>query len=208
VYGNDGFAVTLWTYYEPVSSADVAPVAYAQALGELHAGMRAVDIRAPHFTDRVAEAHRLVASPDLSPELGDEDRTLLTLTLATLGREIGQRNAAQQLLHGEPHPGNVLDTKHGLLFIDLETCCIGPVEFDLAYAPDEVSDHYPNVDLELLRDCRLLMLAMVTAWRWDRHDLLPNGRQLAEQWINQLRTAVDPSQPERHARDQFVPPRS
>ena len=27
----------------------------------------------------------------------------------------------QQLLHGEPHPGNVLGTKSGLLFIDLET---------------------------------------------------------------------------------------
>ncbi|WP_347877042.1 hypothetical protein [Micromonospora sp. KC606] len=26
-------------------------------------------------------------------------------------------------MHGEPHPGNVLTTKNGLLFVDFETCC-------------------------------------------------------------------------------------
>src|SRR6266496_1245246 len=51
-------------------------------------------------------------------------------TLRSLRRVIGDRGAAEQLLHGEPHPGNVLTTKNGLLFIDLETCCMGEVEFD------------------------------------------------------------------------------
>src|SRR5918999_6392828 len=32
VYERDGFAVTLWTYYEPVSPRDVAPAEYAQVL--------------------------------------------------------------------------------------------------------------------------------------------------------------------------------
>ena len=40
VYVRDGFAVTLWTYYEPVLPRDVAPAEYAQALARLHAGMR------------------------------------------------------------------------------------------------------------------------------------------------------------------------
>ena len=34
---------------------------------------------------------------------------------------IGAHGGADQLLHGEPHPGNVLTTKNGLVFIDLET---------------------------------------------------------------------------------------
>ena len=63
--------------------------------------------------------------------------------MRSLRRAIDDRGAAEQLLHGEPHPGNVLRTKTGLLFIDLETCCRGPVEFDLAHAPEEVSEHYP-----------------------------------------------------------------
>ena len=66
--------------------------------------------------------------------LSDADRELLGDTLRDLRRQIGKRGG-EQLLHGEPHPGNVRTTKNGLLFIDLETCCRGPVEFDLAHAP-------------------------------------------------------------------------
>src|SRR3954469_13109905 len=61
VHERDGFAITLWTYYEPLPS-DVAPADYADALARLHAGMRTIGIGAPHFTDRVADARQLVAT--------------------------------------------------------------------------------------------------------------------------------------------------
>jgi aminoglycoside phosphotransferase (APT) family kinase protein len=191
VYERDGFAVTLWTYYEPAPPREVSPADYASALGRLHAGMRELDIPAPHYTDRVEQAQQLVASRDRTPALPDADRELLGGTLRNLRRVIGDRGAAEQLLHGEPHPGNVLTTKSGLLFIDLETCCRGPVEFDLAHAPAEVGERYPEVSHDLLRECRLLALAMVTAWRWDRDDQLPNGRQLGAEWLSQIRAARD-----------------
>ncbi len=187
----DGFVVTLWTYYEPVLPRDIAPAEYAQALQRLHAGMRQIDVAAPHFTDRVAEAQRLVGDRALTPELADADRELLSTTLRRLRRAVGDRSAAEQLLHGEPHPGNVLRTENGLLFIDLETCCRGPVEFDIAHAPDDVSEHYPDADRGLLRECRILMLAMITAWRWDRDDRLPDGRRLGAEWLSQMRAALD-----------------
>ena len=189
VYERDGFVVTLWTYYEPVTTRDVPPAAYADALARMHVGMRALDLPAPHFTDRVESAQRLVASRERSPALADADRELLETTLRSLGRTIARRGG-EQLLHGEPHPGNVLTTKDGVLFIDLETCCRGPVEFDLAHAPEEVSEHYPGVDAELLRECRMLALAMVTAWRWDRGDQLPNGRRLGTEWLSQIRRGL------------------
>jgi len=130
VHVRDGFVLNLWTYYESVPPREVPPADYAHALERLHAGMREIDLTTPHFTDRVAEAQQLVASRDQTPALVDADRELLTNTLQSLRRAIGERGAAEQVLHGEPHPGNVLNTKHGLLFIDLETCCRGPVEFD------------------------------------------------------------------------------
>jgi thiamine kinase-like enzyme len=191
VYECDGFVVTLWTYYEPLTSQEVSPADYADALKRLHAGMRELDVQAPHFTDRVHSAQQLVASRDRTPALADADRELLGDTLRSLGRVIGERGG-QQLLHGEPHPGNVLTTKNGLLFIDLETCCRGPVEFDLAHAPEEVSEHYPGINQDVLRECRILVLAMITTWRWDRGDQLPNGRQLGTEWLSQIRAALDP----------------
>src|SRR4051795_7162165 len=42
VYMDDGFAVTLWTYYEPVTP-QVSPADYANALERLHVGMRKLD---------------------------------------------------------------------------------------------------------------------------------------------------------------------
>lgn len=190
VYERDGFVITLWTYYEPAHPPAVSPADYADVLERLHAGMRTLDVPAPHFTDRVEEAQRLVASPDRTPALADADRQLLGTTLARQRRVIGERGAAEQLLHGEPHPGNLLTTTTGPLFIDLETCCRGPVEFDLAHAPDDVSEHYPGVDHDLLRECRILVLAMISTWRWDRGDQLPNGRQLGTEWLNQIRAAL------------------
>jgi hypothetical protein len=191
VYERDGFTVTLWTYYEPAGPPEPSPAGYASALERLHAGLRKLDVPAPHFTDRVEQAQQLVASRDRTPALADADRELLGDTLRNLRRAIGDRNAAEQLLHGEPHPGNLLSTENGLLFIDLETCCRGPVEFDLAHAPEEVAEHYQDVDQDLLRDCRTLVLAMIATWRWDRDDQLPNGRQLGTEWLSQIRTALD-----------------
>ena len=185
-YERDGFAVTLWTYYEP-TPREVPPADYAHALERLHAGMRTLDITAPHFTDRVAEAQQLVASRERTPALADADRELLSDTLRTSRRAIEDHGAPEQLLHGEPHPGNVLNTKNGPLFIDLETCGRGPVEFDLAHVPEEVSERYPDGDRDLLRECRLLVLAMVAAWRWDQDDRLPNGQRAARELLNALR---------------------
>ncbi|MFC4006274.1 phosphotransferase [Nonomuraea purpurea] len=186
VYTRDGFRVTLWTYYEPVTP-HTSPVDYAKALEQLHAGMRKVDVPSPRFTDRIVEAEDVVANPNLSPELADADRAFLSSRLGSLRRAIEDRGTVEQLLHGEPHPGNVLGTKDGPLFIDLETCCRGPVEFDLAHVPESVCEHYPNVDQGLLDECRQLVLAMVAAWRWELGDQLPNGRRFGEEFLRSLR---------------------
>ncbi len=186
VYPRDGFEVTLWIYYEPVTP-HVSPADYARALERLHAGMRKVDGPSPRFTDRIAEAEEVVSSPELSPELADEDRVFLSSMLGRLRRMIDDRGAAEQLLHGEPHKGNVLSTKNGPLFIDLETCCRGPVEFDLAHVAEEVCEHYPNFSQGLLDECRQLVLAMVAAWRFERGDQLPNGRRFGEELLRSLR---------------------
>jgi Ser/Thr protein kinase RdoA (MazF antagonist) len=202
VYEQDDFAVTMWTYHEPVPPHDIAPDEYAIALERLHAGMRQADLSGgwlPHFMDRVDEAQRLVDDPRNNPEIAGPDRELLGTTLRTMKRVIVDRRATEQLLHGEPHPGNVLRTGDGLLFVDLETCCRGPIEFDIAHAavnasgpPIEVAAHYGGADQSLVRECWILMLAMVTAWRCEPGDDLPNGRAMAIDWIRQLRAALEP----------------
>jgi hypothetical protein len=186
-YQRDGIAVTFWTYYDVVVPGPDLPGAYAEALQRLHRGMRGVQIATPHFLDRVAEAECLVMQPDQTPALAEADRHLLLGTLDSARERIHRRGAAEQLLHGEPHPGNLLSTRDGLLFIDFETCCRGPIEFDVAHVPEAVSARYPDIDQVLLSECRRLVLAMVAAWRWDIHDEFPDGRQHGLDLVSLLR---------------------
>jgi hypothetical protein len=187
VYEVDGFAVTFWTYYKAMAPDRDSPADYADALHRLHAGMRGVEVEAPHFMERIAAAERLVANRDETPALSEGDRHLLLSTLHSARQEIRGRGAAEQLLHGEPHPGNLLRAQGGLLFIDFETCCRGPIEFDVAHVPAEVSALYPDVDQVLLKECRRLVLAMVAAWRWNVRDEFPKGHQHGRDILRLLR---------------------
>ena len=187
VYQRDGFAITLWTYYDHQASGTLAPDAYANALLRLHQAMQHVDLPTPHFLDRVNEAEGIVGDRERTPALRESDRILLTSTFATVTRAIRERGAAEQLLHGEPHPRNVLNTGSGPRIIDLETACRGPVEFDLAHVPEDVAARYPNLDSALLRHCRRLVLAMVAAWRLEAGDQLPNGERAAAELLAALR---------------------
>ncbi|GAA2757390.1 aminoglycoside phosphotransferase family protein [Actinopolymorpha rutila] len=186
VFVRDGFAIAMWTYFEPVRRV-LPPAEYAHALGRLHAGLRQIDVTMPHFMDRVAETQQDVANRDVTPDLTDTDRALLANMLRDLRGSIVDRGAPEQLLHGEPHPGNVLDTNNGPLFIDFENTAHGPVEYDLAWVPKAVSDRYPKADQDLVDECRGLVLAIVAMHRWRLGDQHPSGRRSGVAFLDVLR---------------------
>ncbi|MFJ4624552.1 phosphotransferase family protein [Streptomyces sp. NPDC088812] len=190
VFLRDAFAISLWTYYEPAQS-EIAPAEYADAFLRHHAALRQIDLDAPHFTDRVAVALAEVNDRAKSPELPESDRELLSGTLSGLSAAISTENAREQLLHGEPHPGNLLNTRRGPLFVDLATCCRGPIEFDLAHAPEEVAKHYAGADHGLIHQCRALNWAMFSAWRWRQDDQMPDRDHWRVAGLNHVRAALD-----------------
>lgn len=194
VHVRDVFAISLWTYYEPAGPR-IAPADYADAFLRHHAALRRIDLDAPHVTDRIAAALGEVGDQERSPELSDADREFLRGTLAGLSAAVGIGRAGEQLLHGEPHPGNLLNTKRGPLFVDLATCCRGPVEFDLAHAPDEVGKHYAGADHDLIHRCRALNWAMFSAWRWRRDDQMPDRDHWRVEGLHQVRAALDRCEP-------------
>ncbi|MEU5950891.1 phosphotransferase [Streptomyces sp. NPDC047525] len=190
VHVRDAFAISLWTYYEPVGS-EIAPADYADAFLRHHAALRQIDLDAPHFTDRVTTALREVNDRERSPELPSPEREFLSATLSGLSAAISSDRAADQLLHGEPHPGNLLNTSRGPLFVDLGTCCRGPIEFDLAHAPEEVGKHYAGADHELIHRCRAVNWALFSAWRWRRDDQMPDRDHWRAEGLDRVRAALD-----------------
>ncbi|HUP84306.1 MAG TPA: phosphotransferase [Acidimicrobiales bacterium] len=195
VFVRDGFEIGLLTYYEPLPMPALLPEDYADALGRLHGAMRQIDVESPHFTDRVADVEQWVTHQDATPDLTEEDRGLLVHTLGSLRHSVVDRRAPEQLLHGEPHPWNLLDTRSGPRFVDFENCVRGPVEWDLGWVPAAVSERYPGADGDLVVECRGLVLAIVAAHCWRPGDERP-GRVSRSAFMNAVRrgppwTALD-----------------
>jgi aminoglycoside phosphotransferase (APT) family kinase protein len=183
----DGFKIAFWTYCESIQSLPIPPVDYAQALERLHAGLRQIEVTTPHAMDRVVAVQQDVASRDVTPDLTDADRDFLANMLRDLRASITSQQVPEQLLHGEPHSGNVLSTNDGPLLIDFENTCHGPVEYDLGWVPKEVGDCYSDADQDLVGECRGLVLAMVAAYRWRHDDQHPSGRESGVAFLNVLR---------------------
>jgi thiamine kinase-like enzyme len=101
----------------------------------------------------------------LGKMLGSSDRRLLTTVLAS-GAAMAPK---QHVLHGSPHDRNILVVNGRPLFIDFETTCVGPLEWDLAHLDDDVAEHDPDgLDFGLLARCRTLVSAKTAVWCRDK----------------------------------------
>lgn len=187
IFQRDDFEISMWTYFEPEPSQKLSSGVYSTMLERLHVVLRQIDMVTPRFTDRLTGVRQWLSDTEVTPHLANEDRELLIHRLEPSSPLLTNARHSEQLLHGEPHPWNVLITAEGPLFIDFENCAQGPVEYDLAWASTEVSDRYPGVDRELLNECRGFVLALVAAHRWRRDDQHPSGRQSGVAFLDVLR---------------------
>jgi hypothetical protein len=189
VYLRDGFALTFWTYYEQVG--EIAPADYADALIHVHAGLRQIDLPAPHITERVAGWAEELRDREQTPELPDSERELLSTTLRGVQEVIQRLDTGDQLLHGEPHPGNVLSTSSGPRFIDLHTCQRGPIEYDIAFLPEDAAALYPGVDQQLVHRFRILNWLGFTTMRWRQWDQFPDRDHWRVEGFRLFREALE-----------------
>ncbi|MEZ4618025.1 MAG: phosphotransferase [Caldilineaceae bacterium] len=185
---HDGFAITFWTYY--AVGRDCAG-AYVDALLRIHAGLRQIDLAAPHINVRLAGWAAEVDDPAQTPDLPDSDRDFLRSTFSCARSAISKWETKDQLLHGEPHPGNLLNTNQGPIFIDLQTCQRGPIEYDLAFVPEEAALLYPGANQELVHQFRILNWAGFTTMRWRATDQFPDQAYWRGEGFNRLRTVLD-----------------
>jgi hypothetical protein len=108
----DGLLVTFWAFVDH-DPALADPAVAGRSLRELHEAFAAYDGELP-TCDRLDEVRRLLEEPEL--------RAFADRLPPLDGRPI----------HGDAHLRNVLWTRDGPLWSDLENVCRGPREFDLA----------------------------------------------------------------------------
>ena len=172
----DGFAISFWTYVEPDPDRTPTAADCSAMLPDLHDALRSYPGELP-----------ALCANDIPRglEMLDRDATGLSGTDVDLLRVSAERlrplweapGDEAQPLHGDAHPGNLISTRDGgLLWIDFEDVCLGPVEWDLATImdPGAVAAHH-RPDPEVLARCtelRALQVALcLIAFRGDFGDV-------------------------------------
>ena len=173
VHSHDGFDITFWRYCPQPSDSDIEGAriatalqrlhaAYAEISGELHANLPSYMAELDAVSDLLRDAGRLA-------ELPDADRHVLRDAfdhLRTRMRVLSP-GAAHVVIHGSPHPFNILIVDGEPRFIDFETTCFGPLEWDLAHTAPDTEAHYAGVvNAQLLRLCRDMVSVKTAAWCW------------------------------------------
>lgn len=162
---SSGFVVTLWERLDRVDDTETDGT-LSMSLAALHVALAATRTRLPSFRADLSRARHALDDDDFMAALAPHDRAFLVSAYDAGLADIDGLCLDRQRLHGEPHDGNRILTAHGLRWIDFESCCLGPLEWDLAYQPDEVVSAFPEVDHDLLRRLRRLNAARIATWCW------------------------------------------
>jgi hypothetical protein len=182
-----GMVVTLWQRLQTDDQRQASALDVAAALRGLHGALRRYGGVLPSFRDHLALARSKVDDDRRMAALPLPDRVLLRGTYDHLMAELDSFTFDQRPLHGEPHNGNFLVTSRGVTWIDLESACMGPLEWDLAAVPPDVAALFPEADARLMNVLRTLNSARVATWCWIRADV-PEMRRYGEHQLDVVRS--------------------
>jgi predicted trehalose synthase len=184
------WAVTFWPYHAQ-TGVTPDPLALARALERLHDALaeaaRREEWSLPGWDRGPQDVITRLGDEGFAPALHADDRTLLAHVLDR-SHEIAEMSARQRALHGSPHGYNVLMVDGEPLFIDFETVCHGPVEWDLCHLDPSVAFQYPpGYNVEALGLARLVVSAMTSALCWEGLDRGEDMRSHAEHHLAVVR---------------------
>jgi hypothetical protein len=183
----DGFWISFWTHVETDPYRTPTTDDCSAMLPDLHAALRSYPSDLPILgVDDIPRGLELLEkSGDV---LGKADANLLRAAAERLRPLWEAPGGEVQPLHGDVHPGNLISTRDGgLVWIDFEDVCLGPVEWDLATImdPGAVAMHH-RLDPELLARCTELRALQVALCLVAFHDDFGD----VEGWNEGIRTML------------------
>lgn len=182
-------AVTLWQFVDgrPITTEDDARLA-AASLREVQAALLDFEGDLPSFLTKVESCEIILAKADEAPKLPGADRQFLLKLYDKLRAELNTITGPWQPLHGDTHLDNVVITNNSdAVWMDLESVCMGPIEWDVAGLGDVGSSEFKDVDqalVRLLRDVRALCVAV---WCWAEFDRSAASRDAAIYHVEELK---------------------
>lgn len=193
VHHSGGCDVTFWPYH-PQTEMTPDPVALGRALERLHHALDEAALRdkwsLPGWDQGPRDVMEQLGDGSFASALSADDRSLL---IGVLGRThlVAEIDACQRALHGSPHTFNALMVDGDPMFIDFETVCNGPVEWDLCHLDPSVASQYPpGYNVDALALARLVVSAMTSALCWEGVDRGEDMRSHAEHHLAAVRSTL------------------
>jgi hypothetical protein len=176
-YYEGGHVLTFWRYVEPHDDPD--PHTAGRALHGIHEALADYDGALPSF----GHPEETAAMLDTLPPSEDVD---LVRNIA------GQRPDVEcQALHGDAQLFNCLGSPGGPLWLDFETACRGPREYDLAaLGPGPALDAYGKHDAKLVDAMFQLYIAWIAASMMVALPRRPNLAGTVERLLHGLRSRI------------------
>jgi hypothetical protein len=182
---HDGFAISFWTYLRADPDRTPTAAECSAMLVDLHSSLRSYPGELPAFGSTVIDLPGAVAAAQRAGDvLSPAEADLVYAAAERLAPFLADPGGRLQPIHGDAHSGNLVATRDGLVWIDFEDVCRGPVEWDLATVmdPAAVGTHH-RPDPERLARCTELRALQVV---WCLVALYPQFGDL-EGWDGGLR---------------------
>ena len=161
-----GFTVTLWERLERDPNGVTSGEMLGLSLRQVHEALALSGIDLSDFRLWLRRARSALSNDVLLDALAKDDVAFLRSAFDALLIQLDARMFSLQPLHGEPHDGNRIMTPSGLRWIDFESVCRGPLEWDLLFLPEDASNAFDDVETELLGLLSTLNSARVATWCW------------------------------------------
>ena len=162
---HEGHTISFWTYLQPDPDRTPTAADCSAMLVDLHAALRRYPGELPTLAPAVIDLPRWLTTLDTTMAgdvLGAADLAQVRAAAERLGRFLEAPGGDVQPLHGDAHPNNLIATREGLVWIDFEEVCRGPVEWDLATMMDpEAAAAHHRPDPAMLARCTQLRALQV-----------------------------------------------
>lgn len=159
-----GFTISFWTHLLADPGRTPTATDCSAMLVDLHAALRSYPGDLPPLGSTVIDLPAVIqAAGQAGQILSNLETGYLYAAAERLAPFLTEPGREVQPIHGDAHPGNLIATRDGLVWIDFEDVCRGPVEWDLATMMDPAAvaaHHRPDPDtLARCTDLRALQVA-------------------------------------------------
>lgn len=189
----DGCAVTFWTFVDGTSVTTAFDERMAAAaLRTLHEALADIPYELPSYMEKITSCESMLAHPDVAPQLPPTDRSFLQHVYQRVSGDLKGLGGAYRPIHGDSHVGNALITSDGPMWMDLESMCVGPIEWDIGFLPRATWSEFKDADTTLIRTLADARSFCVATWCWAEFDRSSACQEAALYHVAKLKSRFGP----------------